>query len=55
ILTLEPVLPARADFSFEAAVQECIENGFKLNDPFSYDAFSSSHCGKWPKLPQAFA
>ncbi|KAG6904934.1 hypothetical protein DXG01_006133 [Tephrocybe rancida] len=35
IQPLEPVCPAHKDFSFEALVQECIEDGFGLNDPFS--------------------
>ncbi|KAG6914631.1 hypothetical protein DXG01_016216, partial [Tephrocybe rancida] len=45
---LEPVCPARKNFSFEALVQERIEDGFGLNDPFSYDLFSSSPLSSAP-------
>ncbi|KAG6913903.1 hypothetical protein DXG01_003624 [Tephrocybe rancida] len=38
---LEPVCPARKDFSFEVLVQEHIKDGFGLNNPFARDPFSS--------------
>ncbi|KAG6906356.1 hypothetical protein DXG01_014360, partial [Tephrocybe rancida] len=48
IQPLEPVRPAREDFSFEAAVRGRIEDGFRLNDPFFCDPFSSSPLSSAP-------
>ncbi|KAG6904141.1 hypothetical protein DXG01_012309, partial [Tephrocybe rancida] len=48
IQPLEPVCPTCKDFSFEALVQERIEDRFALNDPFSYDPFSPSPLSSAP-------